>query len=221
MNSIRDLLHGAAERLTAAGVDSARTDARLLLAEAMGMSRDDLIAATRQPTDSEVRHYEDLIARRLAREPLAYITGRKGFWSLDLKVGSGVLVPRPETETLIEAALSLFPDKSAALAIADLGTGSGALLAAALAEFPRARGTAFERSGEAIGYARDNLAAFGDRARLIASDWAQATNQSFDLIFSTPPYIPTGDIAGLAPEVRLFEPHIANTWARAICPCHA
>jgi len=206
LNSIRDLLHEAAERLTAAGADSPRLDARILLAQAMGVTRDDLIAATRPPTAAEAQIYEGLIARRLAREPLAYITGRKGFWSLDLKVGPGVLVPRPETETLIEMALSLFPDRSMPLAIADLGAGTGALLAAALTEFPQAQGTAFERSPEAFLYTRDNLAAFGDRAKLAASDWAQAGESSFDLIFSNPPYIPTGDIAALAPEVRLFEP---------------
>jgi len=209
LNSIRDLLHHAAERLTAAGVDSPRLDARILLAQAMNISRDDLIAAARSPTADEAQTYEVLIARRLAREPLAYITGRKGFWSLDIKVGPGVLVPRPETETLVEAALSLFPDRAAPLAIADLGTGTGALLAAALTEFPKARGTAFERSPEAFPFARDNLAAFGDRATLVASDWAQAGEDSFDLIFSNPPYIPTGDIAALAPEVRLFEPFAA------------
>jgi len=209
LNSIRDLLHAAAEQLAAAGVDSPRLDARILLAEAMGVRRDDLIAAAHQPTASQARRYEALIARRLAREPLAYITGRKGFWSLDLKVGPGVLVPRPETETLVELALSLFRDPGVPLSIADLGAGSGALLAAALTEFPQAHGMAFERSPEAIAYARSNLAAFGDRARLIASDWAEAGDGSFDLVFSNPPYIPTSDIAGLAPEVRLFEPHAA------------
>ena len=206
MSSIRDLLHDAATRLTAAGVDSPRLDARILLAEAMGVSRDALIAALRQPTAPEEARYEALVARRRAREPLAYITGRKGFWSLDLKVGPGVLVPRPETETLIEVALSRFPDHTQPLAIADLGTGSGALLAAALTEFPRAQGTAFERSPEALAYARENLAAFGARARLVASDWAKAGAAQFDLIFSNPPYIPTADIALLDPEVRRFEP---------------
>jgi release factor glutamine methyltransferase len=203
------LLHDAAERLTAAGVDSPRLDARILLAQAMGVIRDDLIAATRRPTAAEAQIYEGLITRRLAREPLAYITGHKGFWSLDLKVGPGVLVPRPETETAVEVALSLFPDRAAPLAIADLGAGTGALLAAALTEFPHARGTAFERSPDALAYARHNLAIFGERAKLVASDWADAGDESFDLIFSNPPYIPSGDIAALAPEVRQFEPPAA------------
>jgi release factor glutamine methyltransferase len=207
LNAIRDLLHDAAERLSAAGVDSPRLDARILLAQAMGVSRDDLIAAVRQPTEAEAQRYQSLIARRLAREPLAYITGHKGFWTLDLAVGPGALVPRPETETLIEVALSLIPDKTAPLAIADLGAGTGALLAAALTEFSRANGVAFERSEAALPYARRNLEPFGRRAILLAADWETAGREDFDLILSNPPYIASADIAGLAPEVRLFEPH--------------
>ena len=206
MNRVRDLLHDAAERLTAAGVDSPRLDARILLAVAMGISRDDLIVANRQPTAAEAQRYENLIARRLRREPLAYITGQRGFWKLDLKVGPGVLIPRPETETIIEVALSLFPDRDAPIAIADLGAGTGALLAAALTEFPNAHGTAFERSPEAFAYAAENLGPFRHRAKLIASDWTEAREERFDLILSNPPYIPSADIAGLAPEVALFEP---------------
>ena len=206
MTGIRDLLQDAAARLAGAGVDSPRLDARILLAMAMGVSRDDLIAAIRQPTEAEAQAYEELIARRLTREPLAYITGRKEFWSLDFKVGPGVLAPRPETETLIELARAIFPDRARPLAIADLGAGSGALLAAALTEFPHARGTAFERSPEALSYARENLAVFGARAKLIAADWMEAEAGAFDLILSNPPYIPTNDIGQLAPEVRLFEP---------------
>lgn len=208
MKNIRDLLHDAAERLTVAGVDSPRLDARILLAQAMGVSRDDLIAAARQPTPAQAQCYEALLARRLAREPLAYITGHKGFWSLDLKVGPGVLVPRPETETIIERMLALFSDRAAPLAIADLGAGSGALLAAALTEFPNAQGVAFERSPLARPYAIHNLAVFGARAKL-AADWADAGAHGFDVVLSNPPYIPSTDIAGLAPEVRLFEPHAA------------
>jgi release factor glutamine methyltransferase len=175
----------------------------------MGVSRDDLIAAVRPPTDLEAQRYQNLIARRLAREPLAYITGRKGFWTLDLAVGPGVLVPRPETETLIEVALALFPDKTAPWTIADLGAGTGALLAAALSEFPNATGAAFERSEAALPYARRNLETFGRRATLVTGDWSAAGQEEFDLILSNPPYIPGADIAGLAPEVRLFEPHAA------------
>ena len=196
--------------MSAAGVDSARTDARILLAHAMDVTREDLIAATRQPSAEEAALFESFVARRLAREPVAYIQGGREFWSLDLKVGSGVLVPRPETETLIEQALTAFPDRNAALSIADLGAGSGALLVAALKEFPNAQGTGFERSPEAFAYAEANLARHGlaARGRIAATDWNKADGP-FDLILSNPPYIPTADIEDLDPEVRLFEPRAA------------
>lgn len=196
--------------MSAAGVDSARTDARILLAHAMGVTREDLIAATRQPSAEEEALFESFIARRAAREPVPYIQGRREFWSLDFKVGPGVLVPRPETETLIEQALAAIPDRSAALSIADLGAGSGALLVAALKEFPHARGVGFERSPEAFAYAETNLARHGlvARCRIIAADWSEADGP-FDLILSNPPYIPSIDIEGLDPEVRLFEPRAA------------
>jgi len=208
--SIRDLLHDAADRLSAAGVESARTDVRILLAHAMGVTREDLIAATRQPSAEEAALFESFVVRRVAREPVAYIRGEREFWSLDFKVGPGVLVPRPETEVLIEQALMAFPNPNAALSIADLGAGSGALLVAALKEFPHARGTGFERSPEAFAFAEANLARHGlaGRGRVIATDWNKADGP-FDLILSNPPYIPSTDIEDLDPEVRLFEPRPA------------
>jgi release factor glutamine methyltransferase len=211
VSSIRDLLHDAAERLSRAGVDSARVDARLLLAGAMGISREQLIAAIRQPTPAEAAKFQTLIDRRMAREPLSYITGHREFWSLDFEVGPGVLVPRPETETLVETALSLFPDRAAALSVADLGTGSAAILIAVLKEFPQAQGKGFERAPEALRYARANLSAHGlsGRGEVIAADWNDAPAQQFDLILCNPPYIPRADIAALEPEVRLYEPHPA------------
>jgi release factor glutamine methyltransferase len=208
--SIRDLLYDAAHRLTLAGVDSARLDARVLLAHAMGVTREDLIAAKREPSAREAALFESFVARRIAREPVAYIRGMREFWSLDFKVGPGVLVPRPETETLIEAAVATVPDRDAPLSIADLGAGSGALLVAALKEFPSARGTGFERSAQAFAYAQANLVHHGLKARgkLMAGDWNEAEGQ-FDLIFSNPPYIPTADIRSLDPEIRLHEPVVA------------
>jgi len=208
---IRDLLHDAADRLGEAGVESARLDARILLARAMRISREQLIAADRQPSAEEAAAFQAMIDRRAAREPLAYITGRKEFWSLDLKVGPGVLVPRPDTETLVETALSLFLDRSAPLAIADLGTGSGAILIAALKEFPQARGVGYERSPDALGYARSNLEAHGltARAQILGDDWSGVPVAGFDLVLSNPPYIPTAEIDALEPEVRLYEPRAA------------
>ena len=127
-----------------------------------------------------------------------------------MQVGPGVLIPRPETETLIEQVLVAIPDRSAAVSIADLGAGSGALLVAALKEFPHARGTGFERSPEAFAFAQANLARHGlaARGRVIATDWNKADGP-FDLILSNPPYIPSTDIEYLDPDVRMFEPRAA------------
>jgi len=205
--SIRDLVHGAAERLKAAGVDSARLDARILLAHAMGVGHEELIAATHEPSAEQAALFDYFVVRRAAREPIAYIRGKREFWSLDFKVGPGVLVPRPETETLIEVALDLVPDRNAGFSLADLGAGSGALLIAALKEFPQAQGIGFERSPEALVYAYANLARHDltGRAEIIAADWHDAVG-AFDLILSNPPYIPTADIQTLDPEVRSHEP---------------
>jgi len=208
--SIRDLLHDAAERLSAAGVDGARIDARILLAHAMGVTREEVIAATRSPTAEESARFETFVARRIAREPVAYIRGQREFWSLDFNVGPGVLVPRPDTEILIEEAMAAMPDRNAPLAIADLGAGSGALLVAALKEFPHARGTGFENSPNAFTYAEANLMHHGlsERAQMVAADWSAAQG-AFDLVFSNPPYIPSVEIETLDPEVRLHEPRAA------------
>ncbi|MBS0279881.1 MAG: peptide chain release factor N(5)-glutamine methyltransferase [Proteobacteria bacterium] len=208
---MRDLLHDAADRLGEAGVEGGRLDARILLARAMKISREQLIVADRRPSAEEAAEFQAMIDRRAVREPLAYITGHKEFWSLDFQVGPGVLIPRPDTETLIEAALALFPDRMAPLTIADLGTGSGALLIAALKEFPEARGFGFERSPDALRYARSNLEThgLGSRAEILAADWSAAPEAGFDLILSNPPYIPASEIDALDPEVRLHEPRAA------------
>lgn len=179
----------AAKRLAAAGIASARLDARLLWQHAGG---DDA-------------GFDAAILRRLAHEPVAYITGHKEFWSLDFDVGSGVLVPRPDSETLIEQALLLAPPRR----IADLGAGSGALLVAALTEFPEATGIGLESSPAAHAYAARNAARHvGARAEIRLADWSQAPGR-FDLVLCNPPYIPSGDIAGLDPDVRDHEPRAA------------
>jgi release factor glutamine methyltransferase len=206
--SIQNLLAAAADRLARAGADSPKLCARILLATAMGVAREELIVAEREPTTEESARFEAMVARRAAREPLAYVTGTREFWSLDFQVGPGVLVPRPETETLIEAALKTLPDRNAPLRIADFGSGSGALLIAALKEFPRARGQGFERSPKAFAYAKANLERhnLAVRADLVAGDWSEAAENGFDVIFCNPPYIPGAEIEQLEPEVRLFEP---------------
>jgi release factor glutamine methyltransferase len=190
---VNDRVLEAAKRIAAAGSDSARLDARLLWDHAQKTGAD----------------FEHLVTRRERREPIAYITGHKEFWSLDFAVGPGVLIPRPDTETLIEEALRVVPDRNAPLRIADLGTGSGAILAAALKEFPHATGIGFESSPDAFRWAKDNAARLiGPRADIRLMDWDNAEGP-FDLIFSNPPYIPSAEIESLAPDVARFEPGAA------------
>ena len=182
-----------------------------MLAQAMGVETDAAIGAVpfRQP-DALVA-FNSYLSRRVAREPLAYILGRREFWSLEFAVGPGVLVPRPETETLIEQAIKYFPDRYAALDVLDFGTGTGCLLAAFLSEYSNARGTGIDSSPEALGWARRNLAKHGldNRCRLVGGDWAADLSGPADVILANPPYIRSGDFALLAPEVGLYEPRAA------------
>jgi len=200
-------LDEATQVLARAGVDNPRADARLLLAHVLGISRDQTLTAT--PTREQTAQFAALVARRAQREPFAYLTGHKEFWSLDFKVGPGVLIPRPDTETLVEEALRIVPDRDAALRIADLGAGSGAILIAALKEFPNASGIGFESSPAAFDYAAANAARLiGARAEIRKAGWENAEGP-FDLVFSNPPYIPSGDIESLEPEVARNEPRAA------------
>lgn len=201
-------LNEAARCLAAAGIEGARREARLLLAHALGMDRDATLTAN--PTPDQSAAFAALVARRAAREPFAYITAQREFWSLAFYVGPGVLIPRPDTETLIEQAVRYLPDRNAALAVADLGAGSGALLVAALTEFPNATGVGFESSPQAFAYLERNIARHvpgRGQARLAA--WDAAPNDPmtpFDLVLSNPPYIPAGDIESLDPDVSRYEP---------------
>ena len=206
------LIATASVRLGAAGIERPRAEARLLLAHVLGGERSRTLSGALTP--EQAADFERLVARRAAREPLAYITGHKEFWSLDFEVGPGVLVPRPDSETLIEEALKLFPDRDAPLRIGDLGAGSGALLIAALTEFPKAIGLGFESSLAAHAWAQRNLGIHvpghvPGRAQILPDDWRTAPEDYFDLILCNPPYIPSADIAALEPEVRDHEPRAA------------
>jgi release factor glutamine methyltransferase len=154
--------------------------------------------------------FKGLLDRRLAHEPLVYITGRKEFWSLEFEVGPGVLIPRPETETLVEQALAELPDREHPYRVLDLGTGSGCLLIALLKEFPNATGLGIDSSDQAIGWVRRNVAShrLESRCQLEEDHWAAAAG-SFDLIVSNPPYIPSAEIAALLRDVRDYEPREA------------
>ena len=197
-----------------AGLDSPDLDSRILLGHALGLDHAALVAAAgrRLGADEESGIFA-LAGRRLAGEPVARILGYKEFWSLPLRVDSLTLVPRPETETVVEAALAAIDaggPRSRNLRIADLGTGSGALILALLSELPNAFGVGTDTSTKALVVARDNAHRLAlSRAKFISCDMAAALCGPFDAIVSNPPYIASGDIATLAPDVRDFDPHLA------------
>jgi release factor glutamine methyltransferase len=205
----RDLIAQLAARLAAAGIEAARTEAWLLLAAASGHPRAALMAgALESLTGEQERRLDAMARRRLSREPIAYILGEKEFWSLRFEVGPAVLIPRPETEMVVEAALAPVADRAAPLRILDLGTGSGCLLLAVLSELPQAIGVGTDVSPAALAIAARNAAALGlaGRVELRESDWGQALEPPFDLIVSNPPYVAAAEWRRLQPEVRDFEP---------------
>ncbi len=198
--------------MAAAGIEDARAEAWLLLAAATGRERARLIAGRLERlTAEQERRLEVMVRRRLAREPMAYILGEKEFWSLPFRVSPAVLIPRPETETVVEAALGQISDRSAPLRILDLGTGSGCLLLALLSELPQATGLGVDLSPGALTLAVINAGRLGlaGRARFERRSWGAGLQGVFDLIVGNPPYVGAADLAGLAPEVRDFEPRLA------------
>jgi release factor glutamine methyltransferase len=199
-------------RLAAAGIAAPRAEAWLLLAAASGLPRGALMAgALERLTAAQEARLEVMARRRAAREPLAYILGEKEFWSLPFAVAPAVLIPRPESETLVEAALARVRERSAALRILDLGTGSGCLLLALLSELPQASGLGVDLSAAALEIAGRNAErlALAGRAEFVRGSWGAALAGGFDLIVSNPPYVAAGEFAGLAPEVRAYEPALA------------
>jgi release factor glutamine methyltransferase len=197
-----------ARRFAEAGLETPELDARVLAGHALGLDHARLIAdAGRELGAGEVRRLDELAARRLAGEPVARIVGVKEFWGLPFRMNGATLVPRPDTETVVEAALAALDCDGARtrhLRIADLGTGSGAILIALLSELPQAFGVGTDVSVEALTMARDNALRLGlsGRAAFIACDFGAAAAEGFDLVVSNPPYIPGAEIAGLAAEVR-------------------
>lgn len=206
MITVRAALRAGAEHLRQAGIDTPRLDARLLLAHVLGTTTEAVLRDPDRVIDAAP--YDALLARRAAHEPVALITGHREFWSLDLAVSPATLIPRPNSETLIEAALAALPDRARVHRILDLGTGTGCLLLAALHEFPAAFGVGTDRSAAACALARSNAAMLGlaDRVAIVRSDWADPLVGRFELALCNPPYIPTGDLAGLMPDVARYEP---------------
>ena len=198
-------------RLEEAGVESPVLDARLLLEAGAGVARLDIVTEPRRRlSTAQVEAVETLVRRRVAREPLAYILGRKPFWKHEFAVSPAVLIPRPETETLVHAALALLAPEQPARVL-DLGVGSGAILLSVLSERPHATGVGVDLSAEALGVAEANADAFGlsERVDLRQADWRQHWRQPFDLVLSNPPYIASSEIAALAPEIVRYEPRQA------------
>jgi release factor glutamine methyltransferase len=199
-----------AEKFRGAGIESPELDARVLIGHVLALDHAGLAAAEKQELRaSAVERIEALAMRRLAHEPVARIIGEKEFWGLPFKVTPAVLVPRPETETVVELALSLI-DRAAPLRIVDLGTGSGAILLALLSELPQARGIGIDIAADALDVARTNAErlALADRAGFAVCDFSTAEG-AFDLMVSNPPYVASGDIAHLAPDVREHDPRHA------------
>lgn len=204
-------LKAAEDRLSARS-PSARLDARLLLAHAMGIETARLAHSTESTlADDAGLRFEAAIGRRLSGEPVSRILGRRAFWTLDLAITPDVLDPRPDSESVVEAALARVGARERALSILDLGTGSGCLLLALLSALPNAWGLGVDRSHAALRVARENAAAHGlaARARFLAGDWDAALSGTYDVIVSNPPYLADFEIETLAPEVRGHDPRLA------------
>ena len=212
--TVAEARRALAAKFHAAGLDTPELDARVLVGHALGLDHATLAAtATRRLGADEEGAIAASANRRLAGEPVARILGYKEFWSLPLRVDAATLVPRPETETVVEAALAAIDaggPRSRALRIADLGTGSGALILALLSELPNAFGVGTDLSFRALMVAYDNACRLAQtRARFVACNMAAALRGPFDAIVSNPPYVASGDIATLAPDVRDFDPRLA------------
>lgn len=212
--SIESARRALAAQLRSAQLDEAELDARILLGAALGLDLTGLIAqASRLLTEAEASRLAQHARRRIAGEPVARILGVREFWGLPFRLSEATLVPRPDTETIVERALEMFRERqrSHPPVIADIGTGSGAILLALLHEIPEAFGVGTDLSLTALDTAKANAAALGlaGRAAFVACSYAAALSGPFDLIVSNPPYIPSGEIPKLSIEVREHDPHLA------------
>jgi release factor glutamine methyltransferase len=207
--TVLKLLRWTADYFSGRSIDAPRLTAELLLADTLGLDRVGLYVNFERPLQAdELAAFRARVKRRAAREPLAYILGHAEFWSLPLKVTPAVLIPRPDTELLVEAAL---PRLGAGSHILDIGTGSGALAIALAHECPQCRVTAIDVSPAALAVALENarMNRVAERIDLVQQDLARLPAGPFDLIVANPPYIPSGELATLMPEVRDFEPSLA------------
>lgn len=207
--TIGSLLGTVAASLEKAGFDETRRRARRLLAAALGLSASEIFARIdRRITDDEGERVAGLLARMVRHEPLSRVLGVREFWGLEFRLSPDTLDPRPDSETLIEAALACLADRKRTYRILDLGTGTGCLLLALLSELPAATGIGIDAAPGAVAAARENAErlGLGRRSEFVIGDWTESPTEAFDLVVANPPYIPSGDIADLPPEVRDFDP---------------
>lgn len=207
--TIAATLASGRSRLAGAGQEGASLDARVLLGHVTGLSREAMIIEEDRPlSQADREEFDTLVERRLAHEPVAYLIGKKEFHGLSFKVTPETLIPRPDTETLVETALDFCQRLDGSPRILDLGTGSGAILLALLHACREATGIGVDCSSGALEIARQNAMYHGleGRADFIRGDWAKSINGPFDVIATNPPYITTGDMAGLMPDVARYEP---------------
>jgi len=209
MTTLDDALRDATLVLTQAGLEQPRAEARALLAHLLNLTSAQILIGGDSPIEaSALARFQESVSQRCSGMPLAYITGSREFWSLPLQVSSATLIPRPDTETLVELVLEHFRNCAPPRSVVDLGTGSGCLLMALLTEFPDARGLGIDISADALRVAQANAAMLGLDARCDwrAGSWTEVLSDTHDLIVANPPYIPSDDIASLQIDVRDFEP---------------
>lgn len=208
--TVEGFLGQAQAALRAAGVVSPRREARLLLAHAMGVPPERLIAWPEAPVP-DVEAAQRLVARRAAREPYHRIVGRREFRSLEFLIDDSVLTPRPDSETLVDGVLAALDDAQTAIRLLDLGTGSGCLLLSLLAALPHATGVGVDSSARALAVAGRNAERLGlsSRATFLRSNWFERVSGQFDVVVANPPYVASGEIGWLEPEVALHEPSLA------------
>lgn len=207
--TVAGILHEMTRHLSQAGIENARREARLLMEYGSGLSLTTQLTRGGDLLSADVvSRLSGLTGRRMQHEPLHYITGQRGFWSLDVAVSPATLIPRADTEALIESLCALRPDRSRVSSVLDLGTGTGCLLLAALGEYPEAIGVGVDRSEAAARLARENAHRNGmqNRCFMLTGDWNASISGRFDVILSNPPYIRSQDINQLMPEVARFEP---------------
>ena len=210
--TIGGALDDARRRLGAAGIADAAREARLLLGHATGLDAAAIIGhPERRLAADALRLMEDVVSDRARRRPMAQVIGAREFWSLGLRITPATLDPRPDSEAVIGAVLDHVGDRGAPCTVLDLGTGSGCLLLALLSELPNATGLGTDISAPAIAVARANARALGlgHRALFAVADWHRALSGRFDIVVSNPPYVPTGEIGQLAPEISRWEPRRA------------